>query len=81
MFVQADDEHKESPYHRKQVGLNHLAFHAASRRQLDRLTDQLRARGTTVLYGDKHPFAGGAGHYAVFFEDTDRIKVELVASS
>jgi hypothetical protein len=27
----------------------------------------------------RSPFAGGASHYAVFFEDPDRIKVEVVA--
>ncbi|GAA0595336.1 hypothetical protein GCM10009001_09310 [Virgibacillus siamensis] len=31
------------------------------------------------MYSDKHPFAGGEDHYAVYFEDPDRIKVELVA--
>ena len=32
-----------------------------------------------ILYEDKHPYAGGEDYYAVFFEDPDRIKVELVA--
>jgi len=31
-FVQAPTEHIEAGYHRKRVGLNHLAFHAKSRR-------------------------------------------------
>lgn len=66
-------------YHRCRVGLNHLAFHGESRAQVDALTAQLRGRGATVLYEDRHPYAGGAGYYAVFFEDPDRIKLEVVA--
>ena len=44
-----------------------------------KVTKALRQKGVTVLYEDKHPHAGGADHYAVFFEDPDRTKVELVA--
>jgi catechol 2,3-dioxygenase-like lactoylglutathione lyase family enzyme len=43
------------------------------------MTLQLKEKGVNILYPDKHPFAGGGSHYAVFFEDPDRIKVELVA--
>ncbi len=66
-------------YHRCRVGLNHLAFHGASRAKVDALTAQLRERGVTVLYEDRHPYAGGPGYYAVFFEDPDRIKLEVMA--
>jgi len=79
VLVQAEDRFREPSYHRCHVGLNHLAFHAASREQVDRITEKLRERGAKILYVDKHPHAGGAGSYAVFFEDPDRIKVELVA--
>jgi catechol 2,3-dioxygenase-like lactoylglutathione lyase family enzyme len=40
---------------------------------------KLKEKGIKILYEDRHPFAGGKEHYAVFFEDPDRIKVELVA--
>ena len=43
------------------------------------LLDKLNAKGVTILYTDRHPYAGGQDYYAVFFEDPDRIKVELVA--
>jgi catechol 2,3-dioxygenase-like lactoylglutathione lyase family enzyme len=69
------------PYHRCRVGLNHLAFHANSKEQVDDITAQLKQKGTKILYPDKHPFAGGGPHYAVYFEDPDRIKVEIVAPS
>lgn len=61
------------------MGLNHLAFHASSRQHVNEMADKLKDRGINILYPDKHPFAGGEDHYAVYFEDPDRIKVELVA--
>jgi catechol 2,3-dioxygenase-like lactoylglutathione lyase family enzyme len=79
VFVQAEERFLHFPYHRCRVGLNHLAFHAKSRLQVDEMTTQLETMGIKILYSDKHPFAGGNEHYAVYFEDPDRIKVELVA--
>lgn len=79
VFVQTEDRFLDISYHRCRVGLNHLAFHAKSRQHIDTLTKQLTERNINILYTDKHPFAGGESHYAVYFEDPDRIKVELVA--
>ncbi|MFD1068081.1 VOC family protein [Oceanobacillus locisalsi] len=79
VFVQAGDRFLDIPYHRCRVGLNHLAFHAESREFVDEMTQKLQQRGTTMLYPDLYPYAGGETHYAVYFEDPDRIKVELVA--
>ena len=79
VFVQAEDKFLDVPYHRCRVGLNHLAFHATSRQQVGELTNKLQDKGIPILYPEKHPFAGGPEHYAVYFEDPDRIKVELVA--
>ena len=79
VFVQTEERYLDVAYHRRRVGLNHLAFHANSREEVDQLTSALMIRGVNVLYTDKHPFAGGKDHYAVYFEDPDRIKVELVA--
>lgn len=78
-LLPAPAEHRAAGYHRKRVGLNHLAFRGSSRAQVDAVTAWLRAQGHTVLYEDRHPFAGGPGCYAVFCEDPDRIKLEVVA--
>lgn len=78
VFVQAEERFLEQGFHRRRIGLNHLAFHAESREQVDLMTEKLLERGYHVLYRDRHPYAGGA-HYAVYAEDPDRIKVELVA--
>ena len=79
VFVQAEPRFCDEPYNRCHPGLNHLAFHAASRQQVDEVTELLRGRGVHILYEDRHPWAGGPGCYAVYFEDPDRMKVELDA--
>ena len=79
VFVQTEEKYLDVTYHRKRTGLNHLAFHVDSRKMVDDFTEVLKERKITILYTDKHPFAGGKNYYAVFFEDPDRIKVELVA--
>ena len=79
VFVQTEERFVNRGYHRGGIGLNHLAFHAKSRQHVDEMTQELIRRGIPLLYKDRHPFAGGPGHYAVFFEDPDRIKVELAA--
>lgn len=59
-------------------GLNHLAFHAASREQVDELTEGVRERtDASVLYEDQHPYAGG--YYALYCEGPEGVKVEVVA--
>ncbi|MGU3568045.1 VOC family protein [Paenibacillus sp. D51F] len=79
VLVQVEEKHRDRAYHRRKVGMNHLAFHASSREQVDRLAAELAAMGTVMLYGDRYPYGGGEGHYALFCEDPDRIKVEVVA--
>lgn len=67
-------------YNRTHIGLNHLAFWATSRLKVDQIHDQLTIMNpTTLLYDQLYPFAGGQNHYAVYFEDPDRIKLEVVA--
>lgn len=79
VFVQTDEKHNNTIYHRKKTGLNHLAFHCEGKQFVDDLTNELKDKGITILYADKHPYAAGKDYYAVFFEDPDRIKVEVVA--
>lgn len=68
---------KSRGFDRNAPGVNHLAFHAASRDQVDELTAAVRARAdSTVLYDEQHPYAGG--YYALYCEDPEGIKVEVV---
>jgi catechol 2,3-dioxygenase-like lactoylglutathione lyase family enzyme len=80
-LVPVAPEHVAAGYHRKRVGLNHLAFLAESREQVDEVAAWVKAEGYVLLYQDRHPFAGGPGYYAAFVEDPDRIKLEVVAPS
>jgi hypothetical protein len=64
---------------RRLTGLSHLAFDGGSRVAVDQLTADALERGFTLLYTDRHPFAGGLDHYAAFLETDERFKVELVA--
>ncbi len=79
VFVQAEDKYLQDGFHRCRPGLNHLAFHASSSRHVDELTTKLKDRGITILYPAKHPHAGGPDTYGVYFEDPERIKVEVMA--
>ena len=77
-YVVVKTAEADVPFNRRGPGLNHLAFHAASREQVDRITDAVREReNVTLLYEDQHPYAGG--YYAAYFEDPEGIKVEVVA--
>jgi catechol 2,3-dioxygenase-like lactoylglutathione lyase family enzyme len=79
VFVQADMSLGEFNYNRRNPGLNHMAFHAINREQVDKVTNKLKERKMRILYEDRHPYAGGSNYYAVFFEDPEKIKIELVA--
>ena len=79
-FVQVSPEHAHRPYHRRAVGLNHLAFATGSCERVDRIRQYCVDQGIRLLYDDRYPFANGTpDDYAVFLEDPDRIKVEFVA--
>ncbi|MFQ1001361.1 VOC family protein [Modestobacter sp. SSW1-42] len=46
---------------------------------LDALVSEAPAHGWTLLFPDRHPFAGGPDHRAAYLEDADGYEVELVA--
>lgn len=64
---------------RLRPGLNHLAFHAGARQRVDALTTSAPSHGWTLLFADKHPYAGGEDHYAAYLANTDGYEVELIA--
>jgi catechol 2,3-dioxygenase-like lactoylglutathione lyase family enzyme len=79
VFTQTEEKYRDGVFHRKRTGLNHLAFWAKSRAHIEEIRVQLKERNTFLLYEDRYPYAGGEGHYALFFEDPDRIKIEIAA--
>ncbi|GEM_PF-746214 len=68
-----------SRHDRLRPGVNHLAFHVASRAQADKLAAAAPAHGWRLMFTDRHPYAGGEQHYAAYLENTDGFEVELVA--
>ncbi|MCB5183102.1 VOC family protein [Streptomyces antimicrobicus] len=69
-------------YDRHRPGLNHLAFHVEDAAAVDRLTAGVLSNGGwTLLFPDRHPYAGGPGTYAAYLADADGFEVELVAIS
>lgn len=67
-------------HRRCRAGLNHLAFHAGARADVDTLVGHVGEHGWYLMFPDRHPFAGGPGTYAAYLEDDDGYEVELVAS-
>lgn len=68
------------PHHdRRLPGLNHLAFHGGRRSEVDALAAEAASHGWTLMFGDRHPFAGGPDHYAAYLENDDGYEVEIVA--
>ncbi|WP_349516155.1 hypothetical protein [Leuconostoc suionicum] len=60
------------------MGLNHLDFSVDSKTKLDEIRLVLINANYTELYSDKYPHASGLQTKALYFEDLDRIKVEVV---
>lgn len=68
-----------STHDRCRPGLNHLAFHVSGRPRVDELTAQAAGHGWSLLFPERHPFAGGPGYYAAYLADADGFEAELVA--
>ena len=60
-------------------GLNHLAFTVAGPGEVDRLVAAAPAHGWTLMFADRHPYAGGPDSYAAYLEDAWGFEVELGA--
>lgn len=78
VFVQTDEQFLSAGYHRKRIGLNHLAFSVATTQQLDELRAMLQDAGARELYTEQFPHAGSDTTYTAYFEDPNRIKIELI---
>ncbi|WP_405723464.1 VOC family protein [Streptomyces sp. NBC_01537] len=68
-----------SGHDRCRPGLNHLAFHAGDVAAVEALVKEAQEWGWTLMFPERHPYAGGPGHYAAYLENADGFEVELVA--
>ncbi len=66
-------------HERTRPGVNHLAFHAGSRNEVDAVVDARAEGGWSLLFEDRHPYAGGPTHYAAYLVNGEGFEVELVA--
>lgn len=70
-----------STHDRLQPGVNHLAFHAGSVDDVQRLVEDAPRHGWNLMFTDRHPHAGGLDHHAAFLENQDGFQIELVADT
>jgi catechol 2,3-dioxygenase-like lactoylglutathione lyase family enzyme len=80
IVVEQSPARTASRHDRCRPGMNHLAFFAAGRAQVDELAAEAVRHGWTLMFADQHPFAGGQNHYAAYLENTDGFEVEIVAA-
>ncbi len=78
-FSVTKPDYQEPPFHRKHTGLNHISFGVSSPEAVDTFVEEyLQPRGIPALYGGAKSYPEYAeGYYAVYFEDPDRIKIEV----
>jgi len=76
----ASPEQRGDGFHRRRIGLSHLAFRVERPEDVDRFVREfLEPRDITPLYGGARAYPEySPGYYAVFFEDRLRIKLEVV---
>jgi catechol 2,3-dioxygenase-like lactoylglutathione lyase family enzyme len=79
LVLEAGPDVEPGTHARKRPGLNHLAFHAGAREDVERLARAAQQRGWRLMFADRHPFAGGPEHFAAYLEDAAGFEIELVA--
>ncbi len=78
-IIETEKTYKGKGFHRKATGLNHISFKVASKQNVDIFVREfLMKRKVSLLYGGPKEFPEyKKGYYAVFFEDPDRLKLEV----
>ena len=77
-LCEARPEQRGRPHDRFAPGLHHVAFHAASRADVDALHRFLQETGAAILDPPADYPQYGPVYYAVFFADPDGLKLEFV---
>lgn len=73
------EKFKEETVHRRKPGaLHHLAFKAASKEEVNRISAELKNIGANIVEGPAFFPQHGENYYAVFFKDPGGIKYEVV---
>ena len=74
---EADASFRGDQFDRHRVGLCEVAFMADSRKQIDELAQELEKHGGKVTDAPRE-YDYAPGYYAVFFNDPDDLKLEVV---
>ncbi|HTK03184.1 MAG TPA: hypothetical protein VL401_00205 [Alphaproteobacteria bacterium] len=78
-LIQTEESFISNKFHRKNTGLNHFAFGLENKKDVDQFVESfLKPNGIKPIYGTPKEFPEyDEGYYAVYFEDPDRIKLEV----
>ncbi len=79
LVVEAGPDVVPGGHDRTRAGINHLAFHAGSRKEVDAVVAARAEGGWSLLFPERHPYAGGPAHYAAYLVNGEGFEVELVA--
>lgn len=78
-FGGAKEELKGEVFNRYRVGLHHLALEVDGKKTVDTLYTLLEKKGVTILDAPKFYPEYWEYYYALYFEDPDGMKLEVVA--
>lgn len=74
-------EYQDELIHRRRPGaVHHVAFRAATRKDVDAIYELLLPLGTEIIDPPQIHFSHGPSYYALFFKDPDGIKYEIVCN-
>ena len=78
-LIETPRERRGGGFHRKNTGLNHVAFGVRERADVDRFVAEfMTPHRLAPLYDSPREYPEyRPGYYAVFFEDPDRLKIEV----
>ncbi len=80
-IVVTEPKYIKNGFHRKNTGINHFCFHVSSKKEVDQFNEEfLNPKGIKTLYNSPKSFPEYTpDYYAVFFEDPDRVKLEVAS--
>ncbi len=78
-LIETPNEFKKNGFHRKNTGLNHISFGVETKELVDEFVEKfVKPNKLTPLYKSAREFSEyEKGYYAVYFEDPDRVKIEV----
>jgi alkylated DNA nucleotide flippase Atl1 len=79
LVIEAGPDVVPGRHERRRAGLNHLAFHAGTPDEIESVVAEAGEHGWTLMFADRHPYAGGPAHHAAYLESGEGFEVELVA--